>query len=98
MALGMEIDGLLPGKDNLYRPLHFNGRQRRNMLGRYVFFSAESAADQLVLHHNPLRIPAQHNGNLMPGIIHALVGRSILLPRLYTETPLRTQVPGTHAR
>ena len=73
VALGMEIDGLLPGKHNFYRTLYFNGRQRRDMLGRYVFFSSESAAHQLVLHYNPFRIPSQHNGNLMPGIIDALI-------------------------
>ena len=75
MALGMEIDRLLPGKHDFDRPVHLQRCQRRDMLGGNILFSAESASHQLVFNHNPIRIPSQHNGNLVPGIIDSLIRR-----------------------
>ena len=74
VALRMEIDGLLPGKHDLYRPLHFHCGQRRDMLGGHVFFSAEPSADQLVLNHDALRIPPEHDSDLFSGVVDSLVG------------------------
>ena len=73
MALRMEINGFLPGECNLHRPVHLQRRQRRNMLGGHVLLAAKAAAHQLVLHHHAFRIPSQHDGDLMPRIIDALV-------------------------
>ena len=43
------------------------------MLGGNVLFSAKTAADQFVFHYNAVRIPAQHDGNLLTRIVYALV-------------------------
>ena len=43
------------------------------MLDRNVFLPAESAADQLVFHNDPFRLPAEHDGGLLAGVINALV-------------------------
>ena len=43
------------------------------MLCGYVLLTAEAAAYQLVFHNHTVRIPAQHDGYFLPGIVDALV-------------------------
>ena len=74
MAFRMEVDGLLSGKCDFDRPVYFQRRKRRDVLGRYVFLPAESAAYQLILHHNPLRIPAEHDRDFLSCVIDPLIG------------------------
>ena len=49
-------------------------RQHGDVLRGDVLLAAEAAAHQLVLHHDALRLPAQHDGDLLPGVVDALVG------------------------
>ena len=73
VAFRMEVDGLLAAEPGLHRPLADPGCQGGDMLDRYVLLAAEPAAHQLVFHHNPLRIPAEHDGCFLAGVIDALV-------------------------
>ena len=82
MPFRMEIDRFLSGKCDLHRTLDFICGQRRDMLSGYVFLAAESSAYQLVLYHDLLRIPSEHNGDLVPCIVHSLVRRIYLDPVL----------------
>ena len=43
------------------------------MLCGYVLLAAEAATYQLVFHNHTVRIPAQHDGYFLPGIVDALV-------------------------
>ena len=63
----------LPGEFDLHGPLDFEGGQGRQMLHRHILLAAEAAAHQLVLHHDALRGPAQHDGDLLPGVIDPLI-------------------------
>ena len=74
----MEVDGLLSGKCNFDRPVYFQRRKRRDMLRGYVFLSAEAASYQLILHHDTLRIPAEHDRDFLPCVVDALIGGEYL--------------------
>ena len=74
VALGVEVDGLLPGQLRLHRAVDLQGRQHRQVLHRHVLLAAEAAAHQLVLHHDALGLPPQHDGDLLAGVVHPLVG------------------------
>ena len=74
VALGMEIDGLLPGKMNLHSSFVRPGCERRDVLRGDILLSAEAPADELILDNHPLRIPAEHDRNLAPCVVGALVG------------------------
>ena len=43
------------------------------MLGGHVFFAAEPSADQLVLNHNTLRLPAEHNRDFLSRVVDSLI-------------------------
>ena len=74
VALRMEIDRLLPGKMNLHGSLVGPGRECRDVLCGDILLSAEAPADELILDNNTLRIPAEHDRNLAPCVVGALVG------------------------
>ena len=73
VPLGMEIDGLLPGKCHLHRPVHLEGCQSRDVLGRHILLAAKAAAYQLIFHHHPLLLPAQHDGDFLARVVNPLV-------------------------
>ena len=73
MALGVEIDGFLAAEAGFDRPFVDPGGQSADVLYGHVLLAAETAADQLVLHDDPLRIPAEHDGNFLAGVIDSLV-------------------------
>ena len=82
MALGMEIDRLLAGKYDFHRTIHLHRRQSCDVLGGDVLLSAETASDQLVLHYDTLRIPSEHDRDLLSRVIDSLVCRQDLHPVL----------------
>ena len=85
VALGVEVDGLLPGELCLHGPVHPEGGQHRQVLHRHVLLAAEAAPHQLVLHHDALGLPPQHDGDLLAGVVHPLVGGIDLHPVLVGE-------------
>ena len=74
MTLRMEVNGFLTRELYLYRSVRLQSHKHCNMLYGYIFLTAESAADQLVLHHDTGRIPTHHNGNFFSGVVCPLVG------------------------
>ena len=74
MTLRMEEQRFLTAELCLYRNLVFPGSQCCDMLDGNIFFSTKTAADQLVFHHNTLRLPAKHNGGLFSRIKRTLIG------------------------
>ena len=73
VPLGMEFDGFLAGKLHLDRPAEDPRGKGGQMLDGHILFPAEPAADQLVFHHDPVFLPAQHMSRLLPGRVGSLV-------------------------
>ena len=85
MTLRMEVNGFLTRELYLYRSVRLQSHKHCNMLYGYIFLTAESAADQLVLHHDTGRIPTHHNGNFFSGVVCPLVGSIDLYTVLIRE-------------
>ena len=74
VALRVEVDGLLPGEAELDGPSHLQRAEHGHVLGRHVLLAAETAADVFVLDHDAALFPAEHDCNLLAGVVNALVG------------------------
>ena len=85
VALGVKAEGLSTGKLHPDRASHLKGGQDGGVLGGNVLLAAKAAAHQLVFHHNALRLPPQHDGNFLPGVVDPLVGGVHLHPVLVGE-------------
>ena len=85
VALRVEMDGFLPAEPRLDGALELPGRQGADVLDGHVLLAAEAAAHQHVLHHHPLRLPAEHDGDLPAGVVDALVGAENLHAALVRE-------------
>ena len=87
VALGVEVDGLLAREAHLDGAVHRERGERGQVLHGDVLLAAKAAAHEHGLHDHLLGrgVPAEHVGDLLAGVVGALVGRAHLDAALVRE-------------